>query len=305
MIMLWSWLNRANNLDGAFVGSRDTGPPALTDDSEIEANGDTVGSAAGSTEMYESDSGSRRDASKINVKSVAAVAATAAAAATNAATAATTAAAAATTAAAVATTAAAAATAAVANESNEDEVQRLSDDLRCALKCPICMELSIPISTCCKNGHGICENCAHTMSSMNPGEVTRCPICRSPPARQNTFLPFRLCRYQPLQLGQNGPLTTSITHHQHMVQEIQPPPPPTIRKLCEFISATKVACSFRPKGCPNIMFISLVVEHEVLCPYASHVRCMVAWCRWMGEYNQVYSHVSTQHQFSAYEVSVT
>lgn len=68
---------------------------------------------------------------------------------------------------------------------------------------------------------------------------------------------------------------------------------------------TKVACMYRPDGCPELLAVKVVSEHEALCPHVNKVRCMVVWCTWMGLYNDAFRHVSCEHQFSAYDVSVT
>jgi len=67
---------------------------------------------------------------------------------------------------------------------------------------------------------------------------------------------------------------------------------------------TKVACAFRQNGCPEIVFVSQVAGHENRCPYASQVQCMVAYCDWVGPYNGAFQHVSSDHQYSAYDVMV-
>jgi len=160
---------------------------------------------------------------------------------------------------------------------DDDEVGRLSDCVRRALECPVCLELPCSISTCCENGHGLCDQCSYKLMQLHRDTPPLCPVCRSAYGR-----------------GQDVRVTTA-----------QPPPPATAGKLFEIMSVTRVACAFRPQGCPELAYVSLVSLHEAFCPYASHVRCMVAMCRWMGVYHDAFLHVAVEHQFSAYDVLVT
>lgn len=162
----------------------------------------------------------------------------------------------------------------------DDTIGRLSDGVRRALECPVCMELSCSISTCCENGHGTCDDCSYKMMQLHRNTKPKCPVCRSAAAPRDRAGASNRCTAQP-------------------------PPPPTVRKLYELMSVTKVACAFRPEGCPKLVHVPMVSEHESICPYASQVRCMVSMCRWMGAYDGAFRHVSLEHQFSAYDVSVT
>jgi len=119
---------------------------------------------------------------------------------------------------------------------------------------------------------------------LHRGAPLLCPVCRSAAARGDPAHGR----------GEDGRATTA-----------QPPPPTTVRKLFEIMSVTRVACAYRPQGCPELAYVSLVSVHEAMCPYASQVRCMVSMCRWMGAYHDAFRHVAVEHQFSAYDVLVT
>lgn len=166
-----------------------------------------------------------------------------------------------------------------------DEIQVLSDGIRAALQCPVCMELSGSISSCCENGHATCDECTHTMALMDPtySMSQKCPVCRAPSARS----------------------CSSGQCHYPGTQAAQPPPPPAARKLYELLSVTKVACSFRSAGCPELAYIPSMAKHEAVCPHGTQVRCLVARCTWIGSYADAFRHVSTDHQYSAYDVTVS
>lgn len=182
-----------------------------------------------------------------------------------------------------------------------DEIQQLSDAVRRALECPVCKELSGAISTCCDNGHGLCDECSYTMNRLHPATPRKCPLCRSPPAR----LEEDACSPLPLQSTDE---TASVQQPQSPRSPMalrQLPPPESARKLHEFMSIVKVSCIYRPVGCPYLVYVMSAAAHESLCPYAPHVRCMVPYCRWSGAYGDAFQHVASDHQFSAYDVLVT
>lgn len=79
--------------------------------------------------------------------------------------------------------------------------------------------------------------------------------------------------------------------------------PTTVRKLFEVMSITRLVCSFRRNGCPALL--SMISEHEKVCPYASQMRCMVSKCCLTGPYDDAFRDVSAEHQFSTYDVLVT
>jgi len=155
----------------------------------------------------------------------------------------------------------------------------MSDVVREALRCPVCLELAAAVSSCCTNGHWTCDECTHTMSRMSPagGPPPPCPVCRAPPARR-------------------GPAWTAA---------VQGPPPAAIRKLVEFASSVRVACAHRRHGCTELVRVQVAHEHELHCPHAPLVRCMVARCYWSGAYDEAFQHVSADHPCSAYDVKVT
>jgi len=183
------------------------------------------------------------------------------------------------------------------------EIQQLSEGVRHALECPVCKELSGSMSACCDNGHGLCDECLRTMSRLHPELPVKCPLCRSPPNRLNR----NACRspptpppLQPADASSTGQQPQRPRNRQRM----DPLPPAAARKLNEFMSVVKVTCAYRSAGCPYLLYVLSAAMHESLCPHAPHVRCMVPCCQWSGAYGDAFQHVSTGHQFSAYDVMV-
>lgn len=176
--------------------------------------------------------------------------------------------------------AAAAAAVAKADAEHERDIRQLSDGIRRAFECPVCMDMCGTVSTCCDNGHCTCNDCTYTMIRMlGPGSTAapKCPVCRSPVSR---------------------PAWTPTA--------AQPPfAHPTVRLVLRLMAATKVACVYRANGCPDLLLIKQAADHEARCPHASQVRCMVAFCNWSGTYGNLFKHVSSEHHFSAYDVTVT
>ncbi|XP_003244880.1 uncharacterized protein LOC100570156 [Acyrthosiphon pisum] len=182
-----------------------------------------------------------------------------------------------------------------------DEIHQLSDAVRRALECPVCKELSGAISTCCDNGHGLCDECSYTMNRLNPETPPKCPLCRSPPAR----LEEDACSPQPPASSQPTDETASDhqSHSPRPTVAVRPlPPPESARKLHEFMSIVKVSCIYRPFGCRYLVYVISAATHESLCPYSPNIRCMVPYCRWSGAYGDMFHHVASEHQFSAYDV---
>lgn len=163
------------------------------------------------------------------------------------------------------------------------EIRTLSDGVRRALRCPVCLELPCAVSACCVNGHSTCDNCAATLFQMERRDVQpACPLCRSPMFRPSQFVDDDP-GYQQRRTAQQ---------------------PPTAQKVYELMSITRVTCSFRTEGCPDLVFVPQVAEHEAFCPHVPKVRCMAPWCQWLGAYEQAFEHVASEHQFCAYDVPV-
>ncbi|XP_022168086.1 uncharacterized protein LOC111032161 [Myzus persicae] len=183
-----------------------------------------------------------------------------------------------------------------------EEIQQLSEGVRRALECPVCKEVSGAMSTCCDNGHGLCDECSCTMNRLHPETPPKCPLCRSPPAR----LEEHACPQLPPPALQSANASSSEQQQQHNsrppVAVHTLPPPASTRKLHEFMSIVKVTCAYRPVGCPYLVYVLSAAVHESMCPHAPHVRCMVPCCRWAGAYGEAFHHVATDHQFSAYDV---
>lgn len=167
-----------------------------------------------------------------------------------------------------------------------DDVQRISDSVRRALECPVCMGLLDVMSMCCDNGHGTCDKCSNTMNRLHPLTPPKCPLCRSPATCWDVSLPA----------GRGSRLPAAVRASMM---------PPLARKLHEFMSFIKVTCAYRQNGCPDMVYVSPAAVHEALCPYAPRVRCMVPYCQWSGAYRHAFQHVNADHQFSAYDVLVT
>lgn len=178
------------------------------------------------------------------------------------------------------TDAARAEAAAKAVAEQEKDIRQLSDGIRRAFECPVCMDMCGTVSTCCDNGHCTCNDCAYTMIRMlGPGSLAapKCPVCRSRVSR---------------------PAWTPTAAQPLFTQ-------PTVRLVLRLMAVTKVACVYRPNGCPDLLLVKQAADHEARCPHASQVRCMVAFCNWSGTYGSMFKHVSSEHHFSAYDVTVT
>lgn len=146
--------------------------------------------------------------------------------------------------------------------SERDEVQEISDDIRRAIECPVCLLLSPNLTCICPNGHHTCISCVDQLFNNNP--LHGCPLCRSP-------------------------LINTV--------EVSP----TELKLAEWMSVVRVACAHRRFGCDRFITVHETVEHEPQCAHKPDVQCLVSACPWIGVYRQLYNHVSNRHPHVANE----
>jgi len=78
-----------------------------------------------------------------------------------------------------------------------------------------------------------------------------------------------------------------------------------IIKLAEVTTLVKVACSNWSFGCPDMVPVRYVNEHESVCRYVPDVPCLVHMCQWVGMYEQLHEHMSNLHPGVTVESSVT
>ncbi|XP_022172313.1 uncharacterized protein LOC111035107 [Myzus persicae] len=150
--------------------------------------------------------------------------------------------------------------------SDTAEIVAISRQIRRSLDCPICLTLMSVMSCYCPNGHATCQACMMTLFSINNNRGTLCPLCRT------SMMPLE---------------STSAM----------------VVKLAEASLSAKVACSNWSFGCPELVPVRYVNEHESACRYVPNVPCQVSVCQWVGMYEQLYEHVSNAHPGVAVESS--
>ncbi|VVC38335.1 TRAF-like,Zinc finger, RING-type,Zinc finger, RING/FYVE/PHD-type,Seven-in-absentia protein, TRAF-like [Cinara cedri] len=138
------------------------------------------------------------------------------------------------------------------------EIEAISDNVRRALECPICLQLA-PNMTCpCPNGHPMCHTCADMMSNQNV--MQKCPMCRSPIFGNDGTLAF----------------VTAI-------------------KFDQIKASLRMACAHRRYGCNELTAIPDMIDHEQFCRYKPTVYCKVSGCQWLGVHDQLFGHVLDVH----------
>ncbi|CAI6372239.1 unnamed protein product [Macrosiphum euphorbiae] len=144
-------------------------------------------------------------------------------------------------------------------EPETTEIVAISLQIRRALECPICLTMMSVMSCFCPNGHAICQTCMLTLLNTSALVAsTLCPLCRT-----------------------------------LMVQSLSMSA--MVMKLAEATPLVKVACSNWSFGCPDLVPVRHVNEHESACRYVPDVPCLVHVCQWVGMYEQLYEHVSNVH----------
>lgn len=145
------------------------------------------------------------------------------------------------------------------------EIVALSNRIRRAMECPVCLLLAWNMSCLCPNGHAVCGACLEQLWNRDTG--CSCPLCRAP-------------------------------------MEITPDAQVTAVKLAQVVANAMVPCAHRSYGCPKLLALYDVAHHEDQCPHAPHVRCMVSVCQWIGVYDQLFEHVRCTHHDVAIETTV-
>ncbi|VVC38531.1 TRAF-like,Zinc finger, RING-type,Zinc finger, RING/FYVE/PHD-type,Zinc finger, SIAH-type,Seven-in- [Cinara cedri] len=139
------------------------------------------------------------------------------------------------------------------------EIEAISDQVRRALECPVCLMLS-PDMACpyvaCQNGHTACRSCLHEL--WNSNSTHHCPTCRSP-------------------------MDTSTLSMA------------TVILLTEVLATVRLACTYREFGCNQMYYVRDVPDHERTCVYKPNTYCLVAACQWVGTYDQLHEHVGCMH----------
>uniref|UniRef100_A0A2S2PUF7 E3 ubiquitin-protein ligase n=1 Tax=Schizaphis graminum TaxID=13262 RepID=A0A2S2PUF7_SCHGA len=152
------------------------------------------------------------------------------------------------------------------SDSDSDEIVTISQNIRRALECPICLTLMSVISCYCPNGHAVCESCMLTLLNMSSAQERCCPFCRA--------------------LMVQSLFTSAM-----------------VDKLNELCHQVKVKCSNWSRGCTELVPVRYVNEHESRCLYMPNVPCQVTVCQWLGIYEQLYEHVSSSHPGVAVQTS--
>lgn len=151
-------------------------------------------------------------------------------------------------------------------------VMAISERVRRALECPVCLQPAVSVSCFCPNGHVVCDDCLFRMQAQwmmdgagsdfddddDGGGGHRCPLCR---ARMTS--------------------TADATV--------------TAVKVNEILNALRVVCVYRPFGCGVLLVAHKAADHEARCRYAPRVQCLVPACRWQGPTGRLFGHVERTH----------
>lgn len=113
------------------------------------------------------------------------------------------------------------------------EIEAISEQVRRALQCPICVMLAPDMVCLCPNGHTVCHSCA--MELWNRNLIFHCPVCRSP-------------------------MLTDL-----MASSV------TAVKVAEVTAMVRLACAYRQFGCNELYLVRDVTEHELVCAYKPNV----------------------------------
>lgn len=136
------------------------------------------------------------------------------------------------------------------------QIETISDRIRRALECPVCLQVATNMMCFCPNGHVVCEPCLARLWSNTVHN--HCPMCRS------LLMP------------------TSDTSA-------------TADKLSEVFNLVRVTCTNRRFGCAELPIVRALDEHETACPYKPNLQCHVSVCQWTGVYDQLLDHVRQMH----------
>lgn len=168
------------------------------------------------------------------------------------------------------TTTAVAAAAAVVTGTPTDtwtEIEDISDQIRRALECPVCLMVSPNMRSICTNKHAVCPSCEFELWNRNVIHPC-CPLCRSP-----------LVAYCDV------PCVMAV-------------------KVAEVSVSVRLACTYRKFGCNLLYFVRDIIEHERVCEYKPNTRCLEPTCRWLGTYGQLHEHVGRVHPHAYIETTV-
>ncbi|VVC38922.1 TRAF-like,Seven-in-absentia protein, TRAF-like domain,Zinc finger, RING/FYVE/PHD-type,Zinc finger, RING- [Cinara cedri] len=135
------------------------------------------------------------------------------------------------------------------------QIEAISDQVRRALECPVCLTLATVMASLCANGHAVCHTCVVKLWSRDTTQ--HCPMCRS-----------------PMDLRASTAMTV---------------------KLTEFTERVRLACDYRRFGCHRLYFVRDILEHERVCAYKPNVECLASTCQWLGTYDQLQEHVLHAH----------
>jgi len=60
-----------------------------------------------------------------------------------------------------------------------DEMEKITQNIQRAIRCPVCYGLTIDFNYVCENGHVVCRACVNGMLEANRSDS--CPTCRARP----------------------------------------------------------------------------------------------------------------------------
>jgi len=146
------------------------------------------------------------------------------------------------------------------------DIEALSERIRRAMECPVCLLVAWELLCLCPNGHAVCGDCLTQIWHRDAARHS-CPLCRAP------LVPT-------------------------------PDAQVTAAKMTEVAANVMVSCAHRPHGCPELHALRDVTKHEAQCPHAPDVRCLVSVCQWMGVYDQLFEHVRHAHNDVAVDTAV-
>lgn len=146
------------------------------------------------------------------------------------------------------------------------DIEALSDRIRRAMECPVCLLVAWEVLCLCPNGHAVCGDCLTQIWDRDAARHS-CPLCRALLA----------------------PTPDALV---------------TASKIAEVVSNVMVSCEHRPHGCPELHALRDVAKHEARCLHAPNVRCLVSVCQWIGVYDQIFEHVRHAHNEVAVDTAV-
>lgn len=153
------------------------------------------------------------------------------------------------------------ATAVPADAAESTAVVALSECIRRAVECPVCLVPLRDVACLCPNGHALCGDCAQHLWTRGIARI--CPLCRA-------------------------------------LLEPSPDARVTAAKVAELLAVLMVSCVHRPHGCAQLVPVWDTARHEAECEHAPDVPCLVTACQWLATYDRLFEHVFRDHNDVAF-----